>query len=240
MEDEWWPIHEFDASELSYGIPTDPRNISSLTRKILNSPYIDNSQGFNLEILLDLSQLDEDILESDTKVSSLTEKLRGRIEPLLRETNRLFGFESDLSGWNEGYGSIIDYTEDKKGLVDCIRYLVAEKDLFEYCTLGVSFCLIPVSTLLEDPEFTAVCEEIEKRTGGEFSIRENAELGPYDGIEAGSSFYQIFLLVSPLYEFPLQFFRGHSEDNRLASPYYNYIFSKICTLIDCKLTLLRA
>ncbi len=243
MEDEWLPPVEFDSSELCYGIPTDPKNILSLTRRILSSPYVDSTQGFNLEIILDLYHLDEELWEDDTieqEISSLTEKLRGRIETVLNEVHRRFGFESDMSEWDEGYATVVDYTENRTRLVSCIKFLISQTDLFEHCALGISFYLTPVSNLSRDPGFAAICEEIEQRTEGEFSIRGKAELGPYGGIEAGSSFYQMFLLLSPSYEFPLQFFRGHSEDNRLASSYYHYVFSKICTTLDCKLTLLRA
>jgi hypothetical protein len=245
MEDEWWSTTDFDPSELCYGIPTDSRRIPVLARKILNSPYVDTSQGFSLELLLDVSQPDEELWdeeleEPENDISAVAEELRSRVEAILQETRRRFEFEGDLSEWAEGYGSIVEYTENRTKLLDCIRYLISQTDLFEYCTLGISFYLAPVSQLSNEPGFDMVCEEIEKRTEGEFSIRGKAELEPYDGIEAGSSFYQTFLLISPLYEFPLQFYRGHSEDNRLASPFYNYIFSRICSKIDCKLTLLRA
>lgn len=245
MEDEWLPAFELEPSELAYGIPTEAKNIPALMSKILNSPYVDGSQGFDLEIILDLDQLDEVIWEeephvAESEIVSLIEGLRGRLRTLLKETNRRFKFKSDLSGWDEGFATVVDYTENKENLIKCIEFLVSQKDLFEHCTLGISLYLSPVSQFSEDPEFATVCEEIEKRTGGKFSIRGQAELGPYDGIKAGSSFYQMFLLVSPLYEFPLQFFRGHSEDNRLASSFFHYIFSKICKEIDCKLTLLRA
>lgn len=241
MEDEWWPDHEFDSSELCYGIPTDVMRIPSLTRKILNSPFVDSSQGFSLELILDVTQEDEEYWDAETyDAPAVIEALRDRMTSLLQETERRFGFESDIAEWDEGFGVITDYTESKKSVVECIKFLLSQPDIFEYCTLGASLFLVPVSELLKEPEFTSVCEEIEKRTGGEFSIRGKAELGPYDGIDAGSSFYQLFLLVSPLYEFPLQFFRAHSEDNRLAYPYYHYVFSKICNNIDCKLTLLKA
>lgn len=241
MEDNRW-LDDFDYSELNYGIPTSPKNLPKLTKKILDSPYIDHAQGFDLEILLDVSQLDEELFEPEPEytISVVTNELQPRIESLLENVKTRFGFEYDMSPWNEGYCVVVDYTEDRKTLVECIEFLVSQKSLFTYCTLGSSFCLVPVSQLLEDPAFTTICEEIEKRTGGKFSIRETAELGPYDGIEAGSTFYQLFLLLSPLHEFPLQFFRGHSEDNRLALPYYYYVFSKICAAIDCKLTLIRA
>ena len=245
MEDDLWPAYELETNELCYGIPTRARNIPVLANKILNSPYVDRSQGFDLEILLEFDQLDDDLWEEDPsvieeKISSVINTLKGRIEQVLEETYERFGFVGDSSEWEEGYAVVTDYTENKKKLVDCITFLIDQVDLFEYCTLSVSFYLNPVSTLSEDPQFTSVCEEIEKRTEGEFSIREKAELGPYDGIDAGSSFYQLFLLLSPLYEFPLRFFRGHSEDNMLASLYYHYMFSNICREMDCKLTLLRA
>lgn len=245
MEDEWWSTTEFDPSELCYGIPTDSRRVSALTKKILNSPYVDISQGFSLELLLDVSQPDEELWDEEMDepegvISAVAERLRARIEATLQETKSRFGFEGDLSEWTEGYGTIVDYTENKVELLDCIRYLISQTDLFEYCTLGISFYLAPVARLSNEPGFDTVCEEIEKQTEGEFSIRGKAELEPYDGIEPGSSFYQIFLLISPLYEFPLQFYRGHSEDNRLAFPFYSYVFSRICSKIDCKLTLLRA
>ncbi len=243
MEDEWWPVHEFDSSELCYGIPTDVKQIPSLTRKILNSRYVDSSQGFSLELILDVTQTDEEY-EGDTvdalNEPDVIEALRGRITSLLQETDRRFKFESDMSEWDDGFGVLTDYTESKKSVTDCIKFLLSQMDIFEYCTLGASLYLVPVPELLKEPEFISVCEEIEKRTGGEFSIRGKAELHPYDGIGAGSSFYQLFLLISPLCEFPIQFFRAHSEDNRLASPYYHYVFSKICNNIDCKLTLLKA
>lgn len=245
MEDEWLPAYESDSDELCYGIPTDARNIPALAQKILDSSYVDTSQGFDMEIFLDFDQLDDELWEEDPEsaeyeITSLLEKLRSRVEPLLKEVQRKFGFKSDLSGWEDGYATVVNYTKNKKKFVECIRFLMSQKDLFEYCSLGVSFYLMPVSKLSEDPEFEAVCEEIEKITGGEFSIRGKAELGPYDGIKAGSSFYQTLLLLSPSYEFPIQFFRVHSEDNRLASSYYYYVFSKICKEMDCKLTMLRA
>ncbi|MBU7012137.1 MAG: hypothetical protein HXS46_15740 [Theionarchaea archaeon] len=250
MEDEWWPLHEQDTNELCYGVPTDARQIPHLMKKILISPYVDSSQGFDLEIILDLDQLDEELLDeelldeepgaAEAKVAAIIETLRGRLQSVLKETDRRFHFRSDLSGWDEGYATVVEYTKNVERLIECITYLVSQSDLFEYCTLGVSLYLTPVSQLSEDMEFGTVCKEIEKRTGGQFSIRGKAELGPYDGIKAGSSFYQTFLLVSPLYEFPLQFFRGHSEDNRLAGSFFHYIFSKICKDLDCKLTLLRA
>lgn len=244
MEDDWLPLYELEANELCYGIPTDAKNIPPLTQKILNSSYVDKSQGFDLEILLEFDQLGDDLFEEEPdvieyEISVLTEKLRGPIESILQETRHLFGFESDLSGWEDGYAVVADYTKDKRKLMECIKFLIRHPDLFELCTLSVSLYLTPVSRLYKDPVFAAVCEEIENRTSGEFSIRGKAELGPYDGIKAGSSFYQLFLLISPLYEFPLRFFRGHSEDNRLASSYYHYIFSNICRNIDCKLTLLK-
>ncbi|MBU7018938.1 MAG: hypothetical protein HXS44_15625 [Theionarchaea archaeon] len=244
MEDDWLPPYELDANELCYGIPTDTKNILSLTQKIINSPFVDNFQGFDLEILLEFDQLDDELWEEEPEIieyeiSSLTESLRGRIESLLEEAHRRFGLEGDISGWADGFAVVAEYTEDRKKLIDCLKFLVHQPNFLEYCTVSVSFYLNPVSTFLDDPGFIAVCEEIEKRTGGEFSIRGKAELGPYDGIEAGSSFYQLYLLVSPHYEFPLRFFRGHSEDNRLASSYYHYVFSRICRSIDCKLTLLK-
>ncbi|MGD2249386.1 MAG: hypothetical protein PVF58_13340 [Candidatus Methanofastidiosia archaeon] len=239
MENDWWP-DDFDYSELNYGIPTSPKNIVPLTKKILYSPYIDHTQGFDLEILLDLSRLDDELFEPEPEytISLVTDELRPRIESLLQDVQTQFKFEYDMSPWDEGYSVVTDYTEDRKTLLNCIKFLVSQSALFEYCTLGTSFCLAPISELLDDSAFLTICEEIEKRTGGKFSIRGTAELGPYDGIEAGSTFYQVILLLSPLYEFPLQFFRGHSEDNRLASPYYYYVLSKICNLIDCKLTLI--
>lgn len=245
MEDELWPPYELDTSELCYGIPTHAENIPRLTQEILNSSYVDRFQGFDLEILLEFDQLDDDLWEEDPhvieeKISSLAETMRGRITSVLEETYEKFGFVGDVSEWAEGYAVVTDYTENDKKLIECVTFLVSQADLFEHCALSISFYLAPVSTLFEDPQFAAVCEEIEKRTGGEFSIREKADLGPYDGIGAGSSFYQLYLLLSPLDEFPLRFFRGHSEDNRLASPYYHYIFSKICQDLDCKLTLLKA
>lgn len=243
MEDEWLSI-EPDTGELCYGIPTDAENILSLTRKILNSAYVDTSQGFDLEIFLDLDQLDdlfeEDPEKAEIELESLLGKLRERIEHLSKETRRRFGFRCDVTSWEEGYATIVDFTRNKKKFIECIEFLMQQKDLFEYCALGVSFYLSPVSELYKDPEFTSVCEEIERRTGGEFSIREKADLGPYDGIGAGSSFYQTLLLLSPSYEFPIQFFRTYSEDNRLASSFYYYIYTKMCKEMDCKLTLLRA
>lgn len=244
MEDDWLPFYELDTSELCYGIPTDAKNISSLIQKMLNSPYVDSSQEFDLEILLDFDKLDElwdeepDIAEYE--ISTLTKRLKNRVQSVLEETRHKFGIVYDLSEWEEGYAIVMEYTKNKKKLTDCITFLISKMDLFEYCTLSVSLYLAPLTHFFDDPAFIRVCEEIEKRTSGEFSIREKAELGPYDGIGAGSSFYQLFLLISPLYEFPIRFFRGHSEDNRLASLYYHYVFSKICTDIDCKLTLLKA
>ncbi len=245
MEDDWWPAYGLEPSELCYGIPTDAQRIPTLLSKILHSPYVDSSQGFDLEIILDLDKLDEELWEGDPgaaelEIQSLIENLRGRIRAVLRETSRKFRFESDISGWDDGYATVVEYTENRENLIKCVEFLVSQADLFEHCTLGVSLYLAPISRLSEDTEFAVVCEEIERRTGGEFSIRGKAELGPYDGVKAGSSFYQMFLLVSPLYEFPLQFFRGHSEDNRLAASFFHYVFSKICKEIDCKLTLLRA
>lgn len=244
MEDEWLPDYELDTSELCYGIPTDAKSILLLTQKILNSPLVDSSQGFDLEILLEFEQFEDELWEEEpevveSEIQAITEKLRGRIESMLEEVRRKLGVRTDSSGWGEGYAVVLNYTKNKRKVIDCVKFLISQAELFEYCTLSVSFHLVPVSEFLEDPKFIAVCEEIEKRTEGKFSIREKAELGPYDGIEAGSSFYQLFLLISPLYEFPLRFFRGHSEDNRLASAYYHYIFSRICKDIDCKLTLLR-
>jgi hypothetical protein len=243
MEDDWWPDYDFDSNELSYGIPTDSKNIPLLAKRILNSSFVDSSQGFDLQILLDVEQIEEvwgEEPDIEQKISSIIEALRERIKSLLEEAESRFDFESDMSEWDEGYCVVVEFTENKTELIECIRFLITQVDLFEYCTLGLSFYLVPVSQLYGDPEFTTMCEEIEQRTRGEFSIRGKAELGPYDGIQGGSSFYQTFLLMSPLYEFPLQFFRGHSEDNRLASSYYYYIFSKICKAIDCKLTLLKA
>jgi hypothetical protein len=244
MDDEWSSYYDLVDSELCYGIPTDPRNIPSLARRILKSSYVDVSQGFDLEILLELDHEDETIEEDpesfEEEIVSLAERLRFRIESVLGETQQKFGFSPDLSGWTEGFATVVDYTENVKKLSECISYLNAQTDLFEYCSLSLSFYLAPVSQLFDDPGFARVCDEIEQRTGGEFSIRGKSELGPYDGINAGSSFYQMFLLVSPLYEFPLRFFRGQSEDNSLAYPYYHYIFSDICRRLDCKLTLLKA
>jgi len=243
MEDDYLPFYELDTSELCYGIPTDAKNIPSLIQRILNSPYVDSSHGFDLEILLEFDQFDElwdeesDMVEYE--IQALTKKLFDRIKSVLEETRHKFGIDYDLSEWAEGYAIIMDYTKNKKKLVECVTFLISQVDLFEYCTLSVSFYLTPLTTFFDDPTFITVCEEIEKHTSGEFSIREKAELGPYDGIKAGSSFYQLFLLISPSYEFPLRFFRGHSEDNRLASLYYHYVFSRICKDIDCKLTLLK-
>jgi hypothetical protein len=240
MEDEWLPLHEFDPSELCYGIPIDVRRIPSVTKRIINSRYVDSSQGFSLELILDVPHADEEYEDDEAyDAYAVIEALRDRMGSLLKETDRQFGFESDITEWDEGIGVITDFTENKKSVTDCIKFLLTQLDIFENCTLGVSLYLVSVSALLKEPGFTEVCEEIEKRARGEFSIRGKAELGPYDGIDAGSSFYQLFLLISPLCEFPLQFFRAHSEDNRLASPYYHYMFSKICGGLDCKLTLLK-
>ena len=245
MEDEWWPDYDLDVSELCYGIPTDAKRIPALTRKILNSPYVDRSLRFDVEIFLELDQLDDELWEEapavvESEIEGLTEKLRSRITSVLAETQRRYGCEGDLSGWSEGYALVMEYMENKRQLIDCISFLLSQKDLYEYCMLAVSLFLAPVFSLLENPEFETVCQDIENRTEGKFSIRGMAELGPYDGINAGSSFYQLYLLLSPLDEFPLRFFREPSEDNRLASQYYHYILSKICTDLDCKLTLLKA
>jgi hypothetical protein len=244
MEEDLWPIYELETSELCYGIPTHAENIPALTQKILESSCVDSSQGFDLEILLEFDQSDDELLEKgpdaiEEEISQLAEGLGDRIRSILEETRTRFGFEGDASEWAGGYAVITDFTENKEKLTECITFLISQVDLFEHCTVSVSLYLTPVSAFFEDSRFAAVCEEIEERTGGEFSIREKAELGPYDGIEAGSSFYQLFLLLSPLDEFPIRFFRGHSEDNRLASPYFHYIFSRICRDIDCKLTLIR-
>lgn len=244
MHDEWVPYNNLLDSELCYGIPTDPRRIPSLTKRILRSPYVDVTQGFDLEILVELDSEDDIIEENpesiEEEISSLTTQLQSSLERVLAEITARFGFESDLSGWNEGFATIVDFTEDVRTLSECITYLTAQTELYEHCALSLSFYLVPVSQLFDDPGFSVVCEEIEQRTGGEFSIRGKSELGPYDGISAGSSFYQMFLLLSPLYEFPIRFLRGQSEDNSLAYPYYHYIFSNICRRLDCKLTLLKA
>lgn len=244
MDDEWLSYYDLVDSELCYGIPTDPKNIPLLAKRILKSSYVDLTQGFDLEILLELDQQEEiaeEHLESiEQEISSLAEQVRPRIEGVLSEIQARFGFAPDLTGWHEGFATVVEYTEDVRTLSECIAYLTSQTDLYEHCSLSLSFYLVPVTQLFDDPGFAHICNEIEQRTSGEFSIRGKSELGPYDGINAGSSFYQMFLLLSPLYEFPLRFFRGQSEDNSLAYPYYHYIFSNICRRLDCKITLLKA